>query len=662
MSSTVTVGQSTAVHPSAGDKQDPLPADPQGQQLCKIFGNYLYCSIYADAPQDATEKAQWHTQRRYKLKNRVLFRDWQDAERLIGVRPGHQIAYALLDIDISSPYHPKQDAGAIARIEAALETIGITRTLRIRSSWSEGLHLYVPLPELVKTFDLAVALKNCLEPQGFKLKQGHLECFPNVKAYGNIIKTEYLAHRLPLQPGSGSCLLDESFSPDSNKLGDFLSLWNVAAARQDISTLRQALPLARKNRYKKVRSRLNKVDSWKKDLETVLSEGWTGPGQTNQLLKEFGCYGHVFLGYCDEELVDFIHQQAITSPGYQQWCRHQREIKMRSRVWATAIEQYYWPMGTYGEAQQKRKGATSKIIPFNDFRARNAQESIKAAVQHLKDTNALPERTTARAQAVRKAQAKLAQSSSSLETLYKTENKNLWHPDFCSNCVESDSSELPVIDETTGLSESKNLETSKPQKELEPCEGRELRTKREIMKCESIADDVLASPKTKFSSGKGGAGGVKSFPQVELRANALHERNGSTAEISVVVDSYIPVQPARAVTQVVSARAQKAQAPILKPKLHRRTVPNISFREDRIPRALSETIAAIQDVVRKLSWPIEQINGFIAQEFQGRRRAQLSDEELLQLLYHLRVQCLENEQVSSGKVRSIQVLSSASIS
>ena len=232
---------------------DPLPADPLGQQLCEIFGSYLYCSIHADAPENVTEKPKWHTQRRYRLKNRVLYRDWQDAEKLIGVRPGHQIAYALLDIDINSPYHPKQDAGAIARIEAALETIGITRTLRIRSSWSEGLHLYVPLPELVKTFDLAVALKNCLEPQGFKLKQGHLECFPNVKAYGNVIKTEYLAHRLPLQPGSGSCLLDEALSPGSNKLGDFLSLWDVAAAGQDISTLRQALPLARKNRYKKVR-------------------------------------------------------------------------------------------------------------------------------------------------------------------------------------------------------------------------------------------------------------------------------------------------------------------------------------------------------------------------------------------------------------------------
>lgn len=590
---------------------DPLPADPSGKHLCEIFGRYLYCSIYADAPDDAKAKVKWYTQRRYKLKPRVLYRDWLDAEKLIGVRPGHETAYALLDIDINSPYHPRQDARAIARIEAALETIGITRTVRIRSSWSEGLHLYLPLPELVKTFDLAVALKNCLEPQGFKLKQGQLECFPNVKAYGNVIKTEYLAHRLPLQPKSGSCLLDETFSPGSNKLGDFLSLWDIAAAGQGISTLRQALPLARKNRYKKVRSRLNKIDSWRKDLETVIAEGWTGSGQTNQLLKEFGCYGHVFLGYCDEALVDFIHQQAITSPGYRQWCRHQREIKMRSRVWATAIEQYYWPIGTHGETRQNRREATNKALPFNDFRAQNAQESIKAAVQHLKATNALPEATTARAQAVRKAQAKLSQSSSSLETLYKTENKNLWHPDFYSNYAENASGELPVIDEATDLSAVKNPKSGESLRALEPCQSKKLRTKQEIMKCVSLADDVLASSKTKFNSEKGGAGGVKSFPQ-----------GGS-----------------------------KVNAPV--PKLHRRTILKTGLKEDGIPRVLSETISAIQAVVQKLGWPIEQINGFIAQKFCGRRRAQLSDEELVELLYHLRVQCLGSKRVSPSKVRDL---------
>jgi hypothetical protein len=47
-------------------------------------------------------------------------------------------------------------------MRAALETIGICRTILIRSSWSEGLHLYIPLSSTVPTFGLAKAIKLCL--------------------------------------------------------------------------------------------------------------------------------------------------------------------------------------------------------------------------------------------------------------------------------------------------------------------------------------------------------------------------------------------------------------------------------------------------------------------------------------------------------------------
>ena len=623
---------------------DPLPANPSGKRLCEIFGRYLYCSIYADAPEDAKAKVKWYTQHRYKLKPRVLYRDWLDAEKLIGVRPGHETAYALLDVDINSPYHPKQDASAIARIEAALETIGITRTLRLRSSWSEGLHLYIPLPELVKTFDLAVALRNCLEPQGFQLKQGHLECFPNVKAYGNIIKTEYLAHRLPMQPGSGSCLLDESFSPAGNQLEEFLSLWDIAARGQDILTLRQALPLARKNRYKKVRNRLSKVDSWKRDLETVIAEGWTGPGQTNQLLKEFGCYGHVFLGYCDEELVDFIHQQAISSPGYQQWCRHQREIKMRSRVWATAVEKYYWPMGTYKEAQKASQETINTIVPFNNLRAQNAQSSITAAVEHLESAEALPEKATARALAIREAQADLGTSSSSLETLYKAENKALWHPDFYSDHSESEPDRLPVIDETTSLSEAEPSTQGRALERLKPPETKQLRTEEEIMKCESTTSDVLPSSKTKFYSGRGVWGESSSFPQAKPGKISSEV---STAKVDERTTLHLTKD------RKDSGASEHHKKPILKKAAPNRsslspftTSPlgerHVHHQKKGISQAAAETITATQSIVQKLGWSIERVKELIAEKFQGRRRFQLSDDEALELLYYLQAQYLES--------------------
>ena len=653
MSSPSTSGQDTAVQPalvrleankSTALPADPLPADLQGQKLCEIFGSYLYCSIYADAPKDATAKPKWRTQRRYKLKNRVLYRDWQDAEKLIGVRPGHTIAYALLDIDVNSPYHPKQDAGAIARIEAALETIGITRTLRIRSSWSEGIHLYLPLPEPVKTFDLAVALKNCLVPQGFKLKQGHLECFPNVKAFGNVIKTEYLAHRLPLQPASGSCLLNEALSPGSSRLNDFLGQWDIAAAGQDIQTLKQALPLARKNRFKKVRNRLNKVESWKQDLETVIAEGWSGPSQTNQLLKEFGCYGHVFLGHAGEELVDFIYQQATSSPGYEKWCRHQREIKMRSRVWATAIEKYYWPLGSYGKTRQT---AVNNTTTFNDLRAQSAQESIQAAVQQLKATDELPKGATARAKLIRKAQASLGSASSSLETLYKSENKKLWHPDFytSSPCLKEQAQEeknqLPVIPSPSVVSGNRSLNNQQSGEQLQPLESKELRTKERIMKCVSYENDALTSSETKLNSGRGVRGDSLSFPQAELEktnsgvsAAELSRENEVAPNLNTegkTTLKKLPEKPKLRGTSSISRVSTSRQA-------H-------TYRKNKgISQTVADAIIATQSAVQKLGWSIEQVRALIAEKFQGRRRAQLSDDEALELLYYLQVQCLEGNQ------------------
>ncbi|MGB7313117.1 MAG: hypothetical protein WA939_09310, partial [Nodosilinea sp.] len=159
---------------------EPLPADPIGQRLCEIFGHYPWNFIRADLPDDATTKAAWTTVNSYPLRPRVLWNHWQDANQLIGVRFTHDTHYALLDLDAGGDYCT---AAGVAQLRAALETIGITRTLLVRSSWSGGLHLYLPFAELVNTFNLAVTLKECLQAQGFRLKAGQLEIFPNVKAY-----------------------------------------------------------------------------------------------------------------------------------------------------------------------------------------------------------------------------------------------------------------------------------------------------------------------------------------------------------------------------------------------------------------------------------------------------------------------------------------------
>jgi hypothetical protein len=71
-------------------------------------------------------------------------------------------------------------------------------------------------------------------------------------------------------------------------------------------------------------------------------------------------------------------------------------------------------------------------------------------------------------------------------------------------------------------------------------------------------------------------------------------------------------------------------------------VPPVSPPISRTPRPTGldadqdEVIRGIQAQVRSLSWTIEEVTEFIASRFDGKRRYQLNNDELLLLLYYLR--------------------------
>jgi hypothetical protein len=331
----------------------------------------------------------------------------------------------LLDIDAHSQYLNPE---AIAHLKAALETIGICRSLIVRSSWSGGIHLYLPLPEAISTWKLAVALKQCLLVQGFTIAAGQLELFPNCKPWGNPRLrqfTEYQAHRLPLQPDSGSILLDSDLQPLNGGLTQFFDRWEQAAQGQDIAILTSACTTAQANRKGKHRPcQHNVVDSWRSDLKTEITEGWNGPGQTNHLLKSIACYGVVFLHLTGDALVEYIQRTATACPGYKQWCRHQHEIRLRAQVWARAAEGYYWALGAE-PTRASNSYSTSNIVPFNQVRSQDAQSRITVAMQEMEQHHTLPSNITERIKAI-KAHARV-----SSRTLYKY--LKLWHPEHLSS-------------------------------------------------------------------------------------------------------------------------------------------------------------------------------------------------------------------------------------
>ncbi|PSN79106.1 hypothetical protein C8B47_13440 [filamentous cyanobacterium CCP4] len=529
-------------------RSEPLPADPTGQRLCEIFGQYRWNFIRADLPDDATAKAAWTTVKDYPLRPRVLWNHWQDANQLIGVRFTHDTRYALLDLDAGGDYCT---GAGVAQIRAALETIGITRTLLLRSSWSGGLHLYIPFAELVNTFNLAVALKECLKAQGFRLQAGQLEIFPNVKAYGVQTFIEYMGHRLPLQPGSGSCLLDDALNPIGASLARFFWLWDGAAAHQDMDTLRHAMKIGRDNHRKRPKRRSHPVDSWRHDLDLEITEGWTAHGQTNHLLKTIACYGHVFEGIQGQALIDYTLRIALHCPGYEQYCRHQQDIERKVIAWVRAVEGYYWPLGSTPTRDTSHPKNT--LVPFNQQQMEDAQHRIRTAYAELEQVGELPEQITARVKAIAQA-AKVSQ-----QTLYK--HLSLWHPTHQAGVTAQLSSLLAP--------EEENFEAMP--ESPEPLEIKELHPIEKNMKGEAPCASGLGSDLNSFSPERGVRGDESSFPQ-----------------------------------EVESAAYD--------PDLHEQ----------------------IQTQIRNLGWSVEVIRQFIADQFEGKCWAALTEEERLLLLYHLR--------------------------
>ena len=419
----------------------PLPSDYLGQRLCQIFSYPWRAIVRANQPD-----SNWETITKHAIDPRELWLRWQDADQIVGVRFGSSTLYGMIDLDVSSIYHPYQDAEALRLIQASLETIGITRTFLTQSSFSGGLHLWLPLPEEVPTFWLGAAIKQCLETQGFTVKQGQLEVFPNCKAFARPGQfTEYQGHRLPLQPETGAQILDNGLNPMTGELDRFFSWWDQCANGQDTDLLRQAITQAEHNKKQFRRRNSSVVDSWRNALEFDISEGWTDHGQTNHLLKQIACYGVVFIGLKGEALIEYVQRIATNCSGYEQWCRHQHEIALRCAVWARAAEGYYWALGTEGIRRgeiHKLEGANSivRLHRVNQARSEDAQARITAAYEQLKSEGRLPGGKTARENLI------VQEARCSKQTTRKY--LHLWYPEqdnlqpVCTPDVETGSNEF----------------------------------------------------------------------------------------------------------------------------------------------------------------------------------------------------------------------------
>ncbi|MBD2473069.1 hypothetical protein [Nostoc sp. FACHB-145] len=414
-------------------KQIPQPLDPIGQRFLSHF-HHGWGFIFAPTPKSG-ERPQWQTENRYPLQPRNLWQQYLDQSVLLGLRFDKETSYLLIDLDRKSKLHPANNLLKYKQLLGCLEEIGLCRPVPIQSSDSGGLHIYYFLAEKQPSFLLACAIKQTVEAAGFKIKGGELEIFPNCKVYSTGRPSSFNAHRLPLQ--AESYILDDILEPWSDDVEDLMDAADWSAAGQDYSALTEAISLAKFQKVIRFPYRKRSaIDQWRHDLEERISEGWTGHGQTNDLLKDIACYGIVFRHLNGQTLVDYIIITACQSPGYLEWCRHQLEIEQRAREWARCCEGFYTPYpGTPKRVNsyQEQFGTVdnNKIISLhpNEERQQQTIERIRAIVTQLQATETFPQRTSDRAQAIIAASKAQYGMGVSQTTLHKPIYLPLWHPD-----------------------------------------------------------------------------------------------------------------------------------------------------------------------------------------------------------------------------------------
>ena len=425
----------------------PIPQFPsitEADDFLALFP-HRYDYLWAAHP-DPGERPDWKTESKHPLSDRHI----QQGSQLYGVRFGKLTRYLVLDIDRHSLYHPMRDPWAIGRMMAALEAIGLVAYVAVTSSYSGGIHLYLPFVQRQESWAIALVVSTLLEQAGFKLKPGQLESFPNPRPYSNGTPSLYTGHRVPMQ--AGSYLLNQHWEQVYSDQAAFVRQWHWAEQRNDLhsKTFERVLKQAQRQRYKNVTVSAQKFLN---DLDTEVEQGWTGQGQTNRLLGRIAMreyvFGHVLQGgepLTGQALVEAIIEVAVALPGYTDWCRHQHEIHKLAHQWARSIEAdpSHYAYTPKKKQQQTAPQPANNIVPIhptNQQRAQEAEQRIRAAIATLKATDRFPAMASARADAI------VAIARCSKQTLHK--HQALWHPEHDEMGVQA------VVEPMTATSEGK---------------------------------------------------------------------------------------------------------------------------------------------------------------------------------------------------------------
>jgi hypothetical protein len=396
-----------------------------------------------------TTKSPWKTVKKFKLTEQKCWYKYTDPQQIIGLRFGTETRYGLYDIDWGSNHDPREQEESLNSLKEQLEEWGIVDLVLLQSSESQGLHLYFFLNRPLNTFRLACVMNKAAVDAGIEIKRGQLETFPNTKKYNS----RFNGHRLPLQ--QGSYLLDKDYTPYSDRIDDFLSAADWSAARNDTDLLESRLESAyewykiQKNQERiynptpEDREFIEQVDYAQREIKEgflnqiriAIEQGFTGEGETNELLLTIAKLGRIYYGLTGASYIDYIKETVMACPGYLKYCNHKREIDRRCKEVARYGEKQWYPyrssMPENRCTYKYLKNSITNQTNLNLEKQHNAQSRIKQAVAQIKQKGVkLPQKVGECKLAIRNVTKELFGISVSDATLSKPENLPLWHPKY----------------------------------------------------------------------------------------------------------------------------------------------------------------------------------------------------------------------------------------
>ena len=414
---------------------------------------------------------------------------------ILGKRFGKLTNYLLIDVDINSPFHPRN--GGIKPILDAMESLGLCRYLLIRSSESGGIHIYFPLAEPVSSWGLACAAHAALTAANVRVFGGICELFPNQKAYN----AEHNGHRLPLQ--EGSFLLDSDFNCLGNSKAAFLQQWQNCAAVQDNVRLAELLvekPLPVPNRI---------------SVDSLPPIRWTAAGQSNEVMKKLVNYGDRALGLNTiQSLGDWMVAVAPQLPGFTQFASNESKNDLTRRNWA-----YRWAKSHF---KSVRLYHAKTSYDYNATVAAEALERLLIALDRIVISGKL---------GIKALWHSLSDISRELFgvgfswTLFQKHRKLIM-------AKVGSSRNLGL---SSGIEEGKNLLSSEPVEAVDSEDSKEpekgiaqLRTARSVT---SIQNESLNASRTP-SEGKslGGQGGAEKGAELAMGTAVIFQQPGSAVE------------------------------------------------------------------------------------------------------------------------------------